>query len=121
PFVQDGHRPRQPQADGAHLAVGRGAEGGGARAEHLAPGLQFHVDFQADNQFVGGFPVLMQCRQVFILPQAHCPSPPPWEPPSPAVPAVGAPAPAAFTGGSRRWWSKASWYARAARSKVSSP
>ena len=48
------HRQRagQAQADRADLAVGFGAEGGRAGAEHLGPGAQLHVGLQADHRFV---------------------------------------------------------------------
>ena len=50
--VQHRQRPRQPQANGAHLRVRRGAEGSGAAAECLRSREELRVHLQADDRLV---------------------------------------------------------------------
>ncbi len=50
--VHDRQCPRQPQRHRVGLRVGRQAEVGAAPGEHLALGLELHVDLQSDDDLV---------------------------------------------------------------------
>src|SRR5262249_59689309 len=52
--VDHGQGPRHALTDGTGLGVGRGAEGGGAAAEHLRAGAELRVHLEADDDLVGG-------------------------------------------------------------------